>query len=137
MHRRLACLAVALLVSGCSFPGFSPPPNYQYVVITAGGVGLRTGDANVPPNLDLKLHATGARPPGQRCDRDAGRDKLTLAQTGQSLFATVKPLMPLSSTHRLAVAVTGMPTTHINFTVIPPTAAMLAAHIDPIRGTGR
>ena len=37
MHRRLACLAVALLVSSCSIPGFSPPPNYQYVVITAGG----------------------------------------------------------------------------------------------------
>ena len=60
MHRRLVCLAVALLVSGCSFAGLGPPPNYGYVVITAGGVGLRSGSSDVPPNLDLKLHATGA-----------------------------------------------------------------------------
>jgi spore germination protein YaaH len=134
MHRRLACLAVALLVSGCSIPGFSPPPNYQYVVITAGGVGLRTGAADVPPNLDLKLHATGAVL--QVSDVTATLDgaKLSLSQTGQSLFASVKPLMPLSSSHRLAVAVSGLPTTYINFTVIPPTSAMVAAHIDPVAG---
>src|ERR1700722_18861018 len=134
MHRRVACLAVALLVSSCSIPGFSPPPNYQYVVITAGGVGLRTGDSDVPPNLDLKLHATGAVL--QTSDVTATLDgkKLGLSQTGQSLFASVKPLMPLSSSHRLAVAVAGLPTTYINFTVIPPTAAMLAAHIDPSAG---
>ena len=60
MHRRLVCLAVALLVSGCSFAGLGPPPNYGYVVITAGGVGLRSGSSDVPPNLDLRLHATGA-----------------------------------------------------------------------------
>jgi spore germination protein YaaH len=134
MHRRLACLAVALLVSGCSFPGFSPPPKYQYVVITAGGVGLRTGDTNVPPNLDLKLHATGA--PLQSSDVTATLDgaKLALAKAGADLIATVKPLLPLSSTHRLAIAVAGMKAQYITFSVIPPTAAMAAAHIDPVSG---
>src|ERR1700680_4849294 len=133
MHRRLACLAVALLVSGCSIPGLSSPPNYQYVVITAGGVGLRTGAEDVPANLDLKLHATGAAL--QMSDVTATLDgaKLALAQTGQDLLATVKPLA-LSSTHSLSVAVTGLKTQRISFTVIPPTAAMLAAHIDPSSG---
>ncbi len=134
MHRRLACLAVALLVSGCSIPGFSPPPNYEYVVITAGGVGLRTGDADVPPNLDLNLHATGAVLQTSDVTATLDGNKLGLSQTGESLFASVKPLMPLSSSHRLAVAVAGLPTTYITFTVIPPTAAMLAAHIDPSAG---
>jgi spore germination protein len=133
MHRRLVCLAVALLVSGCSFAGLGPPPNYGYVVITAGGVGLRSGSSDVPPNLDLRLHATGA--PLQVSDVTATLDgnALTLATEDQDLLATVKPL-PLSSAHRLSVAVAGMTTQYINFTVIPPTAAMLAAHIDPVSG---
>jgi spore germination protein len=133
MHRRLACLAVALLVSGCSLPGLGSPPNYQYVVITAGGIGLRTGAEDVPPGLDLKLHATGV--PLQTGDVTATLDgaKLALAQAGRDLLATVKP-MALSSTHRLAVAVAGLKTQRITFTVIPPTAAMLAAHIDPASG---
>jgi spore germination protein len=133
MHRRLACLAVALLVSGCSLPGLSPPPNYEYVVITAGGVGLQTGAVDVPPNLDLKLHATGAALQIGDVTATLDGNKLPLAQDGQDLLATVKPL-PLSSTHRLAVAVSGLQTQYINFTVIPPTAAMLAAHIDPVSG---
>jgi spore germination protein YaaH len=133
MHRRLACLAVALLVSGCSLPGFSQTPNYQYVVITAGGVGLRTGATDVPPNLDLKLHATGAAL--QMSDVTTTLDGSTfgLSQDGQDLVGTVKPLL-LSSTHKLTVAVAGLATQHITFTVIPPTAAMLAAHIDPSSG---
>jgi spore germination protein YaaH len=133
MHRRLVCLAVALLVSGCSFAGLGPPPNYGYVVITAGGVGLRSGSSDVPPNLDLRLHATGA--PLQVSDVTATLDgnALTLATQDQDLLATVKPL-PLSSTHRLSVAVAGLSTQYINFTVIPPTAAMLAAHVDPVSG---
>jgi spore germination protein len=132
MHR-LACLAVALLVSGCSLPGLSSPPNYQYVVITAGGVGLRTGADGVPANLDLKLHATGAAL--QMSDVTATLDgaRLAFAQSGRDLLATVKPLA-LSSTHSLSVAVTGLKTQHISFTVIPATAAMLAAHIDPASG---
>ena len=134
MHRRLACLAVALLVSGCSFTGFGSPPNYGYVVITAGGVGLRSGAADVPPNLDLRLHATGA--PLQASDVTATLDgnSLTLAAQHQDLLATVQPLLPLSSPHRLSVAVSGMSTQNFTFTVIPPTAAMLAAHIDPASG---
>ena len=134
MHRRLACLAVALLVSGCSFTGFGSPPNYGYVVITAGGVGLRSGAADVPPNLDLRLHATGA--PLQASDVTATLDgnSLKLATQHQDLLATVQPLLPLSSPHRLSVAVSGMSTQNFTFTVIPPTAAMLAAHIDPASG---
>jgi spore germination protein len=133
MHRRLACLAVALLVSGCSLPGLSSTPNYQYVVITAGGVGLRTGAADVPANLDLSLHATGAAL--QTGDVNATLDgtALALAQSGQDLSAVVKPMV-LSSTHRLAVAVAGLKTQRITFSVIPATAAMLAAHIDPSAG---
>jgi spore germination protein YaaH len=133
MHRRLACLAVALLVSGCGFSGFGSPPNYGYVVITAGGVGLRSGSSNVPPNLDLRLHATGA--PLQASDVTASLDgsQLSLASQNQDLLATVKPL-PLSSSHRLSIAVSGLSTQNIAFTVISPTAAMVAAHVDPASG---
>ncbi len=133
MHRRLVCLAVALLVSGCSFSGFSSPPNYGYVVITAGGVGLRTGSSNVPPNLDLRLHSTRAALKASDVTATLDRSDLTLAAQGEDLVATVTRL-PLSSSHRLAVAVAGLATQYITFTVIPPTAAMLAAHIDPAGG---
>src|SRR6202035_2557154 len=101
MHRRLACLAVALLVSGCSLPGLSPPPNYGYLVITAGGVGLRSGSSNVPPNLDLRLHATGAALKASDVTAKLDGSDLTLASQGADLLATVKPLLPLSSTHHL------------------------------------
>jgi len=125
---------VALLVSGCSFTGFGTPPNYGYLVITAGGVGLRSGAADVPPNLDLRLHATGA--PLQASDVTATLDgnSLTFAAQHQDLLATVQPLLPLSSAHHLSVAVAGLSTQNITFTVVAPTAAMLAAHIDPASG---
>jgi spore germination protein len=133
MHRRLACLAVALLVSGCSFSGLGSPPNYGYVVITAGGVGLRSGSADVPPNLDLRLHATGAALQASDVTATLDGGHLSLASQNQDLLATVRPL-PLSSSHRLSVAVAGLSTQNITFTVIAPTAAMLAAHIDPASG---
>jgi spore germination protein YaaH len=133
MHRRLACLAVALLVSGCSLPGSSPPPQYNYLVITAGGVGLRTGDTDIPPNLDLRLHATGAALKESDVTVRLDGSGLSLATEGKDVLATVKPL-PLDSTHHLQVAVTGLATQNITFTVIAPTAAMVAAHIDPSKG---
>ncbi len=133
MHRRLACLAVALLVSGCSLPGSSSPPQYNYLVITAGGVGLRTGNTGVPPNLDLRLHATGAPLKASDVTLSLDGTGLSLATQGNDVLATVKPL-PLSSTHHLLVAVTGLKTQNIAFTVIAPTAAMLAAHVDPSKG---
>jgi spore germination protein YaaH len=133
MHRRLACLAVALLVSGCSFSGLGSPPNYGYVVITAGGVGLRSGSGGVPPDLNLRLHATGAALQASDVTAKLDGNQLTLATQDQDLLATVKPL-PLSSSHHLSVAVAGMSTQNITFTVISPTAAMLAAHIDPASG---
>jgi spore germination protein YaaH len=133
MHRRLACLAVALLVSGCSFSGLGPPPNYGYVVITAGGVGLRSGSADVPPNLDLRLHATGAALQTSDVTATLDGNQLTLASQNQDLLATVHPL-PLSSKHRLSVAVAGLSTQNMTFTVVAPTAAMVAAHVDPSAG---
>jgi spore germination protein YaaH len=133
MHRRLACLAVALLVSGCSFSGFGSPPNYGYIVITAGGVGLRSGSDGVPPNLDLRLHATGAALQASDVTAKLDGNQLTLASQDQDLLATVKPLA-LSSSHQLSVAVAGLTTRNLTFTVIAPTAAMLAAHIDPSTG---
>jgi spore germination protein YaaH len=133
MHRRLACLAVALLVSGCSFSGLGSPPNYGYVVITAGGVGLRSGSQDVPPNLNLRLHATGAALQPSDVTATLDGSQLSLATQDQDLLATVKPL-PLSSSHHLSVAVSGMSTRTIAFTVISPTAAMLAAHIDAASG---
>jgi spore germination protein YaaH len=133
MHRRLACLAVALLVSGCSFSGFGSPPNYGYVVITAGGVALRSGSANVPPNLDLRLHATGAALQASDVTAKLDGGQLTLSSQNQDLLATVKPL-PLASSHRLSITVSGMTTQSISFKVIAPTAAMIAAHIDPSSG---
>jgi spore germination protein len=133
MHRRLACLALALLVSGCSFTGFGSPPNYGYVVITAGGVGLRSGSTDVPPNLDLRLHATGAALQASDVTARLDGNQLTLATQNADLLATVKPLQ-LSSSHHLSVAVAGMSTQSFAFTVISPTAAMVAAHIDPAHG---
>src|SRR6202035_3380217 len=99
MHRRLACLAVALLVSGCSFTGFGSPPNYGYVVITAGGVGLCSGGADVPPHLDLRLDATGAPPQDSDVTATLDENSLALAPQHQALLATVQPLLPLSSPH--------------------------------------
>jgi spore germination protein YaaH len=133
MHRRVVCLAVALLVSGCSFSGLGPPPNYGYLVITAGGVGLRSGSADVPSNLDLRLHATGAALQASDVTATLDGNQLALASQDQDLLATVKPL-PLSSSHRLSVAVSGLSTQNISFTVIAPTAAMLAADVDPVSG---
>ena len=134
MHRRLACLAVALLVSGCSFSGFGPPPNYDYVVITAGGVGLRSGSADVPPNLDLRLHATGAPLQASDVTGDARREP-----------ADPRHPEPGPARDRQAVAALARRTTcrsrwrasaprTSTFTVIAPTAAMVAAHIDPSSG---
>src|ERR1700726_1266220 len=131
MHRRLACLAVALLV--CGFSGLGSPPNYGYVVITAGGVGLRSGSQDVPPNLNLRLHATGAALQASDVTATLDGNQLSLATQDQDLLATVKPL-PLSSSHHLSVAVAGMSTQNFAFTVISPTAAMLAAHVDPASG---
>src|ERR1700686_4848745 len=133
MHRRLACRVVGLLVSGCRCTGPRSPPNYGYVVITAGGVGLRSGSQDVPPNLNLRLHATGAALQASDVTATLDGNQLSLATQNQDLLATVKPL-PLSSSHHLAVAVAGMSARDIAFTVISPTAAMLAAHIDPASG---
>jgi spore germination protein YaaH len=133
MHRRLACLAVALLVSGCGISGLGSPPNYGFVVITAGGVGLRSGSQDVPPNLNLRLHATGAALQASDVTATLDGNQLSLSTQDQDLLATVKPL-PLSSSHHLSVAVAGMSTQNFAFTVISPTAAMLAAHIDPASG---
>jgi spore germination protein YaaH len=59
---------------------------------------------------------------------------LTLSLTGGDLTSSVKPLA-LGSAHRLAVAVAGRQTLGIEFSVIAPTAAMLAAHLDTAAST--
>lgn len=132
MPRRLACLAVALLLSGCSIAGLGPPPDYGFVTITTGGVGLHGGDGDVPPTLDLRLHADVAFRSGDVTATLDGR-ALTLTPHNGDLVSSVPPLA-LASAHRLAVAVAGMSTVNLSFTVVPPTAAMLAAHIDPRSG---
>jgi spore germination protein YaaH len=132
MPRRLICVAAALLVCSCSLPDFTVPPNYGFVTVTSGGRLLIAGSDDALPTLGLRIHAGAAlRSQDVRTTLD-GR-VLQLGFTGGDITASVKPLA-LGSSHRLAVAVAGRSTLGIDFSVIAPTAAMLAAHIDPTAG---
>ena len=132
MLRRLVYLAAALSVCSCSFPDLSQPPNYGFVTVISGGRALVSGSADAPPTLDLRIHAGAAlRSQDVRSTLDGA--VLTLRLTTGDLTATVKPLA-LGSAHHLAIAVAGRAGLNIDFKVIAPTAAMLAAHLDPAAG---
>ncbi len=130
MARRAVSLAAALLVCACSLGPFgSDSPTYGIVVVTAGNTLLRGGADDVPPNLNLRLHAQVAF---QASDVTAKLDKspLPLRVEGSDLVASVARPLPLGSAHHLDIAISRRADDLIfDFSVIPPTAAMLAARI--------
>ncbi len=131
MTRRAVGLAAALLVCGCSVGPFgSSSPSYGIIVVTAGHAVLRGGADDVPPRLQLRLHAQTAFQSG---DVTASLDRAPLAlqaQGGDVVGSLASPLA-LGSRHHLDFAITGRADPlSFDFSVIPPTAAMLAAHLD-------
>jgi spore germination protein YaaH len=130
MCRRVACVAAALLLSGCGLPFFDKPPNYGFVQVTAGGTTLAPGQSDVPPTLNLLLHADVAFR-AQDVSVKLDGNGLALSRSGADLAATVPPL-PLASAHHLDVTIAGRAQgVSLDFTVVAPTAAMLAAHLNP------
>src|SRR5205807_526584 len=133
MPRRLACVAAALLVSACGLPFTSSAPAYGFITVTSGGTSLVPGSSDVPPTLDLRLHAAVAFRP-EDVTATVDNRSLALAPSGADLVGSVSP-MPLASAHHLNVTIAGRAEgISIDFDVIAPTAAMLAAHIDPTDG---
>jgi len=129
MPRRLACVAAALLVTACGLPFTSSAPAYGFITVTAGGSTLLPGSSDVPPTLDLRLHAAVAF---HLEDVTATVDNraMTLTLAGGDIVGSV-PTMPLASAHHLNVTIAGRAQgISLDFNVIAPTAAMLAAHID-------
>jgi len=117
-----------MVVCSCSITDLTVPPKYGIITVSAGGTQLRPGSHDAPTTLDLRLHAEVAfRSEDVLATVDG--NQLDLTASGGDLLASVKPLA-LGSTHRLAVAVAGREPIYIDFSVIPPTGAMLAAHMD-------
>jgi spore germination protein len=130
MARRAASLAAAFLVCACSVGPFASAPTYGIIVVTAAGSVLRGGSDDVPPTLDLRLHAQTAFQLSHVSARLDGAS-LALRAAGGDVLATAARPLPLGSAHHLDIAVTGR-AEHLDFdfSIIPPTAAMLAAHRD-------
>jgi len=102
---------------------------YGIIVVTAGNTLLRGGAGDVPPALDLRLHAQVAFRTSDVTARLDSHD-LQLRAQGGDLLGSASPPLSLGSAHHLDIAVAGR-AEHLDFdfTVIPPTAAMLAAHL--------
>jgi len=130
MTRRAVCLAAALLVCSCSVGPFGSAPSFGIIVVTAGSAVLRGGADDVPPQLNLRLHA---QTPFHESDVTAKLDNNSLPvrlDGGDALAATAQPL-ELGSKHHLDVAIQGRADDLVfDFSVISTTAAMLAAHLD-------
>src|SRR6202011_3562092 len=134
MNRRLASVAVALLVTACSVPLLgNSSPNYGFITITDAGTMLVGGSSDVPPTLNLRLHAEVAfRVEDVNAQLDSRA--LTMLPSGGDLTAAVSAL-PLGSAHHLDITISGRAQgISIDFNVISPTQAMLAAHVDPNDG---
>jgi spore germination protein YaaH len=134
MTRRLASLVVALLVTSCAIPLIgNSSPNYGFITITDAGTTLVGGSSDVPPTLNLRLHAAA---PFRVEDVTALLDShaLTMLPSGGDLTASTAP-MPLGSAHHLEIRISGRAEgISIDFNVISPTRAMLAGHLDPAEG---
>jgi spore germination protein YaaH len=128
MTRRAVMIAAALLVSACSVGPFASAPMYGIIVVTAGNAVLRGGSDDVPPTLDLRMHAQRAF---QVSDVTMRLDGAALALRGDhgDVLAVTPHALPLGSPHHLDVAVNGR-AEHLDydFSIILPTAAMLAAY---------
>jgi len=133
MFRRAVCVAVAALVCACDVGPFSSPPAYGFIVVTTGSAVLRGGSDDVPPSLDMRIHAQVAFRSGDVSAKLDGKPLSLQAQNGDQLVSLGTPL-PLASAHHLDVAVAGRDDLVFDFNVVPPTAAMLAAHHDPSAG---
>jgi spore germination protein len=132
MLRSLTGVGVAIAMCSCSVDDLSVPPNYGIVSVSDAGMPLRPGSDDVPPTLDLRVHAEVAfRSQDVLATLDGG--PLSLTASAGDLLSTVPPLK-LGSAHHLAVAVAGRTGLGIDFSVIAPTPAMLAAHVDPTDG---
>jgi len=134
MTRRLASVAVALLVTACSVPLLgNSSPNYGFITITDAGTTLVGGSSDVPPTLNLRLHAEVAfRVEDVNAQLDSRA--LTMLPSGGDLTAAVSAL-PLGSAHHLDITISGRAQgISIDFNVISLTQAMLAAHVDPNDG---
>src|SRR5579884_3495293 len=106
MPRRLAGVVAALLLTACSVPFIgSSAPAYGFITVTADGNPLVGGADNVPPTLDLDLHA---QVPFRLQDVTATLDgkSLPVQLENGDITASTKP-MPLGSSHHLAVTIAG------------------------------
>jgi len=129
MFRRAVCVAVAALVCGCDIGPFSSPPAYGFIVVSTGSVALRGGSDEVPPSLDMRIHAAAPFRSGDVTARLDGKPLGLQAQGGDELASLQSPL-PLGSPHHLDIAVAARDDLVFDFTIVPPTAVMLAAHIN-------
>lgn len=135
MYHRLVCVAIAAsaALTGCGIPFLDSPPQYGFISVSSGGQTLTPGSTQVPPTLDLRLHAETAL----RQQDVTGRvdsTPLSFKPAGSDLVASTPPY-PLGSTHHLDVSVAGRAEgIALVFGIIPPTSAMLAAHDDPASG---
>ena len=135
MHHRLVCVAIAasFVVSACGLPFVDSPPQYGFISVSAGGQTLTPGNAQVPPTLDLRLHAETAF---RQQDVTGQIDKTSLSFTaaGSDVIASTSSL-PLGSKHHLDISIAGRAQgINIDFSIIPPTSVMFAAHLDPSAG---
>ena len=135
MYRRVACVAAAsaLLTSACSLPFVDSPPQYGFISVSDDGEQLVPGSSDVPPTLDLRLHADV---PFRQQDVSGTVDgtSLRFTESGGDLVASTAPFA-LATSHHLNVTVAGRAQgISLDFSIISPTAAMLAAHVDPAAG---
>lgn len=126
-------IAAATVVTACGVPFLDSPPEYGFISVSAGGSILTPGSNRVPTTLDLRLHAQQALRQ-QDVTGHLDTQALNFTPSGNDLVASTSPL-PLGSNHHLDISVAGRAQgISVDFSVIPPTSAMFAAHIDPSAG---
>lgn len=136
MPHRLVCVAIAsaAALSACNLPFVDSPPEYGFISVSDGGVLLTPGSNQVPPTLDLRLHAQKSLRL-QDVTGQVDTRPLTFIASGADLVASTTPL-PLGSNHHLNVDVAGRAQgISVDFSIIPATSAMFAAHVDSSAGT--
>jgi spore germination protein YaaH len=136
MPHRLVCLAIAsaAALTACNIPFIDSPPEYGFISVSSGGELLTPGNTQVPPTLDLRLHA---EKPFRLQDVTGRVDSQPLAFTSEGSDVVAKTAaLPLDSSHHLDVSIAGRAQgISLPFSVIPPTSAMFAAHVDPAART--